>query len=109
MSTLTITITSRFSGELNPLINAFSMPAKAMPDEDARLELLDWLFKNLNRVDHGSKHLIDIVEIPMPSMTAGDEVALSWVNGQVEELAVYSCQPSGWELFLASTHPSSRK
>jgi hypothetical protein len=56
-------------------------------EEDGDYLLLDWLFREFNRVD--DNELISILGITTPSLSVGDEVE---IDGRK-----YSCAGIGWE------------
>ena len=70
---------------------SFNGPTDAIPDIP---KLLDWLFRQLNRVDGGE--LCCILPMLVPSMSVGDFVELHGDSPEFGETRYYVCEPYGW-------------
>jgi len=74
---LTISIKSAFAMPTDRP-SVFVLPCNILPTKEVQLRLLDWLFNQLNR--HDSEVLIDIINIPMPSMSVGDRITFTYFD-----------------------------
>jgi hypothetical protein len=69
-------------------ITPCNVPYRAGLEREAAQVILDWLFRQFNRVD--GNELITVFDLKMPSLSVGDEVEL-------EGLGTWRCAAVGWE------------